>query len=77
VTSARGHQDCEPGLDAMLNSIKHRLAFAFLYPEELIELVDLCTDVFTRLETHRDKLTVLGCVHDCTKRLVLKGIPDG
>jgi len=26
----------------MLIAIKHRLAFAFLYPEELIELMDLC-----------------------------------
>ena len=30
----------------MLNTIKYRLAFAFLYPEELIELMDLCTDIF-------------------------------
>ena len=43
VTSAGGHKDCEPRLDAMLNAIKHRPAFAFLYPKELIELVDLCT----------------------------------
>jgi hypothetical protein len=41
VASAGGHQDRKPGLDAMLNAIKHRLAVAFLYQEELIELVDL------------------------------------
>ena len=34
----------------MLNAVKHRLAFAFLYPKELIELVDLWTDIFTGLE---------------------------
>ena len=43
----------------MLNAIKHRLAFAFLYPEELIELVDLCTDIFTGLKAHHDELAIL------------------
>ena len=55
----------------MLNAIKHRPAFAFLYPKELIELVDLCTDVFTRLETHHDKLAILRRIQDCAERLVL------
>jgi len=54
VASAGGHQDREPGLDAMLNAIKHGLAFAFLYPEQLIELVDLFTDIFTGVEAHHD-----------------------
>jgi hypothetical protein len=30
----------------MLSAVKHRLAFALLYSEQLIELVDLCTDIF-------------------------------
>jgi hypothetical protein len=34
----------------MLNAVKHRLAFAFLYLEKLIELVDFCTDIFTGLK---------------------------
>ena len=50
VASAGGHKDCEPRLDAMLNAIKHRLAFPFLYSEELIELMALCTDILTGLE---------------------------
>jgi hypothetical protein len=54
VASAGGHQDREPWLDAMLNAIEHRLTFAFLYPEQLVALVDLCTDIFTGLETHHD-----------------------
>jgi len=54
VASAGGHEDREPGLDAMLNAIKHRLAFAFLYPEELIELMDICTDIFTGLKALYD-----------------------
>jgi hypothetical protein len=39
----------------MLNAIKHRLAFAFLYPEELIEFVDLCTNIFNGLKAHHDE----------------------
>jgi hypothetical protein len=36
VTSAGGHQDREPGLDFVLNTVKYRLTFAFLYPQQLI-----------------------------------------
>jgi len=35
----------------MQNAIKHRLAFTFLYPEQLIELVDLFTDIFGLITT--------------------------
>ncbi|MGD0533257.1 MAG: hypothetical protein ABSA62_13580 [Methyloceanibacter sp.] len=59
MASAGGHQDREPGLDAMLNAIKRGLAFAFLYPEQLIELVDLFTDIFTGVEAHHDELAIL------------------
>ena len=48
----------------MLNAMKHRLAFAFLYPEELIELVDLCTDTFTGLEAHYDDFAVYKTVRN-------------
>ena len=34
-----GTMTANPGLILMLNAIKHRLAFAFFYPEELIEVV--------------------------------------
>src|SRR6185312_7824709 len=54
----------------MLNAIKHRLAFAFLYPEELIELVDLCTDIFTGLEAHHDELAILRRIQDRAERRV-------
>ena len=77
MTSAGGHKDCEPRLDAMLNAIKHRLAFPFLYPEELIQLMDLCTDIFTGLESHHDELTILRRIQDCAKRLVLLAPPFG
>ena len=55
----------------MLNAIKHRLAFAFLYPEELIELVDLYTDIFTGLKAHHDELAILRRVQDRPERRVL------
>ena len=54
----------------MLNAIKHRLAFAFLDPEELIELVDLCTDIFIGLEAHHDELAILGRIQDRAERRV-------
>ena len=41
----------------VLNTVRHCLAF--LYPEQLIELVDLCTDIFTGLEAHHDELAIL------------------
>jgi hypothetical protein len=56
--------DREPGLDAVLNTVKHRLAFPFLYAEELIELVDLYTDIFTGLEAHHDELAILRRIQD-------------
>ena len=71
MASASWHQNREAGLDAMLNAVKNRLAFAFLYPEELIELVDLCTDILTRLQAHHDELAILRRIQDCAKRLVL------
>jgi len=55
----------------MLNAIEHRLAFAFLYPEELIELVDLCTDIFTRLKAHHDELAILRRIQDRAERRVV------
>ena len=55
----------------MLNAIKHSLAFAFLYPEELIELVDLCTDIFTGLKAHHDELAILRRIQDRAERRVL------
>src|SRR4026207_2089787 len=55
----------------MLNAIKHRPAFAFLYPEELIELVDLCPDIFTGLKAHHDELAILRRIQDRAERLVL------
>jgi hypothetical protein len=55
----------------MLNAIKHRLAFTFLYPKELIELVDLRTDILTGLKAHHDKLAILRRVQDRAERLVL------
>ena len=58
MTSAGGHEDREPRLDAVLNAVKHRLAFAFLYPKELIELVNLATDIFPGLEAHHDELAI-------------------
>ena len=54
----------------MLNAVKHRLAFAFLYPKELIELVNLCTDIFTRLEARHDELAILRRIQDLAKRRV-------
>jgi hypothetical protein len=71
VVSAGWHQDREPGLDAMLNAVKHRLAFAFLYSEELIELVDLCTDILTGLKAHHNELAIFRRVQDRAERLVL------
>ena len=50
---------------------KHRLAFAFLYSEELIELVDLRTDILTGLKAHHDELAILRRIQDCAERLVL------
>jgi hypothetical protein len=55
----------------MLNAIKHRLAFAFLYPKELLERVDLCTDVFTGLKAHHDKLAIFRRIQDRAEGLVL------
>jgi hypothetical protein len=55
----------------MLIAIKHRLAFAFLYPEELIELMDLCPDIFTGLKAHHDELAILRRIQDRAKRRVL------
>jgi hypothetical protein len=71
MTSAGGHQNREPGLDFVLNTVKYRLAFAFLYSEELIELVDLRTDIFTRLKAHHDELAILRRIQDLAERLVL------
>jgi hypothetical protein len=70
VASASGHQYGEAGLDAMLNAVKHRLAFAFLYPEELIELVDLRADIFIGLEADHDQLAILRRVQDRAERRV-------
>jgi hypothetical protein len=53
----------------MLNAIKHRLAFAFPYPEELIKLVDLCSDIFTRLEAHHDEPAIFHRIQDGAKVL--------
>jgi hypothetical protein len=75
VVSASGHEDREAGLDAMLNAIKHRLAFAFLYPKELIEFVDLCTDIFTGLKAHHDELAILRRIQDRAEGLVLSRSP--
>ena len=55
----------------MLDAIKYRLAFAFLYSEELIELVDLCTDIFTGLKAHDDELAILRRIQHLAERLVL------
>src|SRR4026208_100070 len=40
----------------MLNAVEHRLSFAFLYQEKLMELVNLCADIFTELEAHHDEV---------------------
>ena len=56
----------------MLNAIKHRLAFTFFYPEQLIELVDLFTDIF---EAHHDELLVLRRVQNRAERCVLVRSP--
>jgi hypothetical protein len=55
----------------MLNAIKHRLAFAFLYPEELIEFVDLCTNIFTGLKAHHDELAILRRIQDRAEGLAV------
>ena len=65
------HQDRKTGLDAMLNAVKHRLAFAFLYTEELIKLVDFRPDIFTGLKAHHDELAMLRRIQDRAERLVL------
>ena len=70
VASTGGYQDREPGLDAMLDAIKHRLAFAFLYPEDLIEFVNFSTDIFTGLEAHHDELAIPRRVQDRAERRV-------
>jgi hypothetical protein len=71
VACAGGHEDRESWFDAVFYSVEHRLAFTLLNPEQLVEGVYLFTDVFTRLETHHDELTVLGRVQDYAERLVL------
>ena len=37
---------------------------AILYRKELIELVDLCTDIFTGLKAHHDELAMLRRIQD-------------
>ena len=44
----------------MLNAVKHRLAFAFLYSEELIELVDLRTDILASFLPFVPRRNLLG-----------------
>jgi len=51
------HRETRPNRRA--NTIENRLPGPLLDPEELIELVDFCPDLFLGLECHDDELAVL------------------
>lgn len=61
VVSCTGrHYDRETGVDGRVHTIDDRFAVSLLNAKELIERVDLRTDLFLWFQRHDDKLAVLG-----------------